>query len=194
MRLILASASPRRSALLREAGFAFETAPADVDESFAAARPGAPPAEIAVGLALRKALARARLEAAPGLVLGADTIVVAPTRELLAKPRDERDARRMVELLSGCEHIVVTGVALVAAGGGACHTRAVESTVRFRALAPDDVARYLATGLWRGKAGAYGVQDGPPGLVAEVRGSVSNVVGLPLEETLAMLREAGSCA
>jgi septum formation protein len=185
MRLMLASASPRRRDLLREAGVQFEVAPSGVEEDLSAARPGAAPAEVATGLALRKALARARLEAAPGLALGADTIV-AVDGEMLGTPGDEREAGRMIHALAGREHEVATGVAVVDVASGACRTRAVTSAVRFRALRPEDVARYVATGLWRGKAGAYGVQDGA-GLVEEVRGSVTNVIGLPVEETLALI-------
>jgi septum formation protein len=195
MRVLLASASPRRRDLLRGAGVAFEAAPVDVDEDLDAARPGAPPAEVAVGLALRKALARARLEGGgPALVLAADTIVVAPGGALFGKARDEAEAGRMLAALSGRAHDVVTGVAVLRADTGACSATSVASEVRFRTLGPEVLARYLASGLWRGKAGAYGVQDGPPGgragLVEEVRGSVTNVIGLPVEETLALLAEA----
>jgi septum formation protein len=191
MRILLASASPRRRDLLRDAGLAFEVAPVEVDEDLRAAPAAA--AEVAVGLALRKALARARLEAGPALVLGADTIVVAPSGELLGKPCDARDAGRMIAALAGCSHEVVTGVAVVRADTGACRARAVRSEVHFRPLGAADVEAYLGSGLWQGKAGGYGVQDEAPGgraLVAAVRGSVSNVIGLPVEETLALLEEA----
>lgn len=199
MILVLASSSPRRCALLKKAGIAFEVAPVEIDEDLARTRPGASAAEAACELALRKALARARLvPPRPGgaVVLGADTIVLAPSGQALGKPGDADDARRMASGLAGCEHRVVTGVALTTVPEGRSLARAVESAVRFRPLAAPAIEAYVASGLWRGKAGGYGLQDDPPGgraLVAEVRGSETNVIGLPVEETLAMLDEvAGS--
>jgi septum formation protein len=188
MRIVLASASPRRQQLLRERGVVFDAAPVDIDEDLqGAGSPGAAPADFAMALALRKALARAALEPGPARVLGADTIVVAPGGELLAKPRDERDAARMMRLLSGRVHEVVTGIAWVAAESGRARARAVSSRVRFRALGDESIRRYVESGLWRGKAGGYGVQDGA--LVESLEGSRSNVVGLPVEETMALFEE-----
>lgn len=171
-------------------GIAFEARPAEVDEDLGAGRPGASSEETARALALRKALAcAARLER-PGLVLGADTIVVAPGGALLEKARDAAHARAMLLRLSGRTHVVVTGIALVEAATGRARAGAAVSEVRFHDLEgdPGRLERYLASGLWRGKAGAYGVQDeGSP--AASVAGSRSNVVGLPKEALEAMLAE-----
>jgi septum formation protein len=184
--LTLASASPRRRALLEEAGIAHVVAPVEVDEdaALACARGGA--AAVALALALRKALARAAVEPGWALVLGADTVVVAPEGDLLGKAADEAEARALLARLSGRTHAVVTGVALVEAASGRAAARAVESAVRFRDLTSADLDAYVASGLWRGKAGAYGVQD-PGTPVASVEGSTSNVVGLPIEALAEML-------
>ncbi len=189
--VVLASASPRRAELLREAGIEFEVAPAGLDEEV---EPGRDPVEAARALALAKAAAAARRLRA-GLVLGADTIVIDPgDGRPLMKPRDERDARRMlVDRLASRRHEVVTGVALVDAASGAAVVGSDLSEVLFRDAAACE--RYLATGLWRGKAGGYGVQDEPTP-VASVRGSRSNVVGLPLEllRTLLLAVAVGAAA
>jgi septum formation protein len=196
MRLVLASGSPRRKDILAGAGIACEIAPVDIDEDPHRARPGAPPAEVAIGLAQRKALARASLEAAPGLVLGADTVVVAPGGALLGKPADAGEARQMALALSGREHEVVTGIALHDVASGRTRARAVSSRVRFFSLTNEVIEAYLARGLWRGKAGGYGAQDPAPGgratLVERIEGSETNVIGLPLEETRALLEEAAA--
>jgi len=186
---VLASASPRRQALLRAAGLDFRVAPADVDET---PPPGLAPGEVARRLALAKALAGAEREAGDGLVLGADTIVVAPDGRLLGKARDEAEARAMLlDTLASRWHRVVTGVALIAARSGWAASAAVESEVRMHGA--DRLEPYVASGLWRGKAGAYGVQD-EPSPVAALRGSRSNVVGLPVEAVVALLAEAAAAA
>ena len=185
MRLVLASASPRRRALLCEARIECEVAPPEVEEDLSCAEAGATATELAVALALRKALDRARCEPGEARVLGADTLVVPECGAPFGKPRDLDEARRMLYALAGREHRVVTGIALVETSTGAARTRVVESFVRLRAPGPE-LESYLRTGLPLGKAGAYGVQD-PGSPVLEVRGSLTNVIGLPMEEVLELL-------
>lgn len=184
MRLILASASPRRIALLRGAGYEFDIVPAEVDES---ARPGEAAADYVRRVSLLKARAVAA-SAGEAVVLAADTTVVAGG-EMLGKPADGRDARRMLERLSGRTHDVLTGVAVVCGTDAAL---AVASTaVTFRELSASEADWYVATGEPADKAGAYAVQGLGSRFVARVKGSYSNVVGLPLEVVHRMLEAAG---
>ena len=176
-RFILASGSPRRRQLLEAAGYRFEVSPAD--DAIEAAVPLTPRlCDYPIALAQAKARAvRARYP--EGVVLAADTIAVCDD-EVLGKPKDEHDARRMLRLLSGREHEVLTGVVLID-----CRSRKelphLEVTrLRMDLLTEEDLASYLATNLWRGKAGAFGYQDGWDWLHV-VEGSESNVVGLPIE-------------
>ncbi len=190
-RLILASASPRRSEMLRNLGVAFDARPVDVDET---PEDGEDPERYVLRLAAAKARAAARAEPAGGartneVVLAADTIVVADGR-LLGKPRDERDARGMLELLSARQHEVLTGVAVAAAGRQL--QRAAERTwVRFARMSPEEIAWYVATGEPLDKAGAYAVQGLGALFVEAVSGNYSNVVGLPLPLAYRLLRAAG---
>ena len=185
-RLVLASASPRRRDILATLGLAFEAIAADVDET---PRAQEPPAVLARRLAATKARAVAARE--PGaFVLGADTVVVIDG-EVLNKPADDADARAMVGRLGGRWHEVVTGVAL-ARGETQLEALDVRTRVRFRALSPDTVARYVATGEGRDKAGAYAVQGIGAGLVERIDGSYANVVGLPACETLQLLSRHGA--
>lgn len=181
-RLVLASRSPRRRELLLQLGLAPEVRPADTDESVL---PGEPPRDYVLRVARDKA------RAVPGeVVLAADTAVVL-AGEVLGKPRDEADARRMLRALSGTRHEVITGVC-VRLGTGALELDAVVSTeVLFTRLSDRAVDWYVATGEPLDKAGAYAIQGTGGAFVAEVRGSVSNVVGLPLVETAALLARAG---
>jgi septum formation protein len=185
-RLILASGSPRRVALLGELGVPFETAVSNAPETV---DPRLGAEAQAVVLAERKARAVAS-QHETGFVLGADTIVVLDD-ELLGKPVDEADASRMLRLLSGQEHRVVTGIAVVDAGTGSVRTSSVSSNVRFRTLRDEEIARYVATGEPRGKAGAYAIQGLGSGLVSALKGCFTNVVGLPLCETAELLTAAG---
>jgi septum formation protein len=182
--LVLASASPRRAALLAADGIAFRVVVPEVDET---PPPGVGPAEVARRLALAKALAVAARESAAALVLAADTIVVAPSGDLLGKARDDAEAEAMHACLAGRPHEVVTGVALHDAPLGRTRLAAVRSVVIMKDARA--LAAYRATGLWRGKAGAYGIQD-RPSPVAAVEGSETNVVGLPMEAVRALLLEA----
>ncbi len=187
MELILASASPRRAALLDRAGIAYR-----VVESGPGAEsvlPGTAPAETAVRLALKKAQqAAALLE--KGVVLGADTIVV-HRDEILGKPRDRGEARRMLRRLSGGEHRVITGVALVDACTGSCQCGFAETRVWMRVLEPEMIEAYVATGEPMDKAGAYGIQGKAAIFVEKIEGSHCNVVGLPLYQLSLLLSRMG---
>jgi len=184
--LVLASASPRRRDLLGQIGIvpsAIEAA--EIEETpLKDERPRA--------LALRLAEDKARAVAAghPDVfVLGADT-VVACGRRILPKPADEAEARACLRLLSGRRHAVYGGVALVCPDG-TLRARVVETTVSFKRLQEDEIAGYLASGEWQGKAGGYAIQGRAARFVKAVSGSYPNVVGLPLFEVVNLLRGAG---
>lgn len=180
--LILASASPRRRELLDQIGVCYRVQVADVDETLL---PGEAPAAYVTRLALAKARAVAALPAAGGLpVLGADTTVVIDG-DVLAKPVDAADAARMLTMLAGREHQVLTAVALVA--DTRAETRLSVTTVRFRPLAAATIDRYVATGEPMDKAGGYGIQGLGGALVASLTGSYTGVVGLPIAETVDLL-------
>ncbi|MCU0722104.1 MAG: Maf family nucleotide pyrophosphatase [Planctomycetes bacterium] len=186
MNVVLASGSPRRAKLLSEAGVRFETVVPDVSED---PSPGATAAQAAAEAARRKAefVAASRPES---LVLAADTLVVVEGRAL-GKPASLDVARAMLRALSGRAHAVVTAVCLDWRVRGLLKRFAVETEVRFRPLSAEDVEAYLSAVHVLDKAGAYAIQERPELLGAEVRGSLSNVIGLPVEETLAALRQAG---
>jgi septum formation protein len=186
LRLVLASGSPRRQQLLREARYTFETVPADIDETDHA--PGLLPGDLAESLAIRKAQAVAARRPRD-VVLAADT-VVAIGDLTLGKPNDAADARRMLELLGGTTHVVVTGIAVVHAAAKRLQSGRVFSTVQMRRLSPGEIDRYIAGGDWEGKAGGYGIQDSDP-FVTRMAGCASNIVGLPMNETREMLSAAG---
>lgn len=185
-RLILASASPRRQHLLEEAGYAFEIHPANIDES--AAPSSLSPSELARYLAVRKAQVIAQ-EYPDCVILAADT-VVAFGEMVLGKPRDMAHAREMISLLSGTTHLVITGVAVHHLETGHAADIRVISAVRMRMLSIRQIDQYLNTGDWAGKAGGYGIQDADP-FVTRLSGSQSNIVGLPMANTRAMLTAAG---
>jgi septum formation protein len=186
MRLVLASASPRRLDLLARIGVTPDKVlPADVDESV-------PRGELPRVHALR--LARAKAEAVAGqepdaLVLAADT-VVAVGRRVLPKVEDKATLRTCMALLSGRRHRVMTGVAL-AAPGQPIRTRLVETMIAMKRLSAEEVDFYAAHGEWRGKAGGYALQGYGEVYVRHIAGSYSNVVGLPLAETRLLLKAAG---
>ena len=175
--VVLASASPRRLDLLRQIGIEPFVEPADVDETL---DDGVDVAAAVAGLAAAKARAvAARHQGEPVLVLGADTLVVLDGQPL-GKPSDEPEARDMLRRLSGREHQVMTGVAIIDAATGN-DVGGVETTiVRFRDLESDEIDAYVATGEPLDKAGAYGIQGGAAAFVAGLTGDHSNVVGLPL--------------
>ena len=179
---VLASASPRRLELLRHIGLApGKVDPADIDETPLAG-------ETARLLAMRLARAKAAVTAArhpQTFVLAADT-VVALGRRLLGKPENETDAARMLGLLSGRAHRVLTAVAVIAPGGRA-GARLSETRVQIKRLNQREIAAYVASGEWEGKSGGYGVQGRAGAFVTALNGSYTGVVGLPLYETRALL-------
>ena len=184
--LILASGSPRRRALLAELGLPFRVVISDVPED---TDPDLPPEIQAIVLAERKAHAVAsKLES--GIVIGADTIVSLDS-EMLGKPANDADAIRMLRRLSGREHDVVTGIAVIDAATGSSFLSAVNSVVRMRTLSDGEIRRYVATEEPRDKAGAYAIQGHAAEFVSKLDGCFTNVVGLPLCETAQMLRDAG---
>ena len=188
MRLVLASSSPRRVEVLRNAGFEFEIIPARVDES---PRPGESPVALAERLAREKAEdVAARL--APdkdAVVLGADTVVVGDDGSLLGKPGSPADAAAMLEKLSGRTHEVITGIALVAAGGGRTRLAHERTRVFFRDVSRPEIDAYVASGEPLDKAGAYAIQGRAGRFVTRIEGCYFNVMGLPLSLVDRMLRE-----
>ena len=184
MRLILASASPRRLDLLARIGVVPDVVlPAEIDET--PAKNELPP-HYACRMAAEKAAAVAE---AGALTLAADT-VVAVGRRILPKVESEAEARTTLQLLSGRRHRVHSAVTLVDDGGRARHKLST-SIVTFKRLSEQELSDYVASGEWRGKAGAYAIQGRAEALVRWVAGSHSGVVGLPLHETRALLRAAG---
>ena len=186
MRLILASASPRRLDLLARIGVTPDAVePADIDESV-------PRSELPRVHAERLAAEKAAAVAArfpDDLVLAADT-VVAVGRRILPKVEDEATLRQCMALLSGRRHRVLTGVALALPGGGA-RSRVVETMIAIKRLSAEEIDYYAAHGEWRGKAGGYALQGYGEVYVRHMAGSYSNVVGLPLAETRHLLKSAG---
>ena len=186
MRLILASASPRRLDLLARIGvIPGAVEPADIDESV---RPAELPRDHAARLAREKAVAVAA-RYPDDLILAADT-VVAVGRRILPKVEDEATLRKCMALLSGRRHRVMTGVAL-ALPGGAIRTRLVETMIAIKRLSAQEIDHYASHGEWRGKAGGYALQGYGEVYVRHIAGSYSNVVGLPLAETRHLLKSAG---
>jgi septum formation protein len=181
-RLILASASPRRASLLREAGYEFIVEPANINEDEVA--PGLLPSKVALHLAVEKAHS-VSTQHPDDVVLGADTVVAFGDMRL-GKPESPDAAREMLKLLSGTTHLVITGVAVVhRAAGYDVHAREM-SAVKMRMLTSKQIDDYVATGEWRGKAGGYGIQDNDP-FVTRLTGSHSNIVGLPMRLTKDLL-------
>ena len=188
-KLVLASGSPRRLALVNQAGIEPDALrPADIDET---PRRGELPRACATRLARNKAeaaLATIRLddELKGSFILAADT-VVAVGRRILPKAEDEATARACLELLSGRRHRVYSGVALATPGEPRVAMRRVVSQVRFKRLGIAEIDDYLSSGEWRGKAGGYAIQGRAAALIPWISGSYSNVVGLPLPETAQLL-------
>jgi septum formation protein len=183
--LILASSSPRRQELLRQAGILFQVHAAHINEDQIA---GEDPLEYALRLAREKAQAVAA-HYPQSYVLGADTIVVV-AGEVLGKPKDHADAARMLRLLSGRGHEVTTAVSLVAPGTR-METRACTTKVYFRELTEDEIQQYVASGEPMDKAGAYAIQGGASRWTDRIEGEWSNVVGLPLSLVTDLLRTNG---
>jgi len=189
MRLVLASQSPRRAEILRNAGISFEVQAAHVNETRRRR-------ESAHGYVLRLARAKAHAVAAHAkrknrhvIIIGADTAVLAQGR-ILGKPADVKEARRMLRLLSGKTHQVLTGVSLISLPGGEKHQ--VETTrVKFAKMSGAEIDDYIATGEPFDKAGGYGIQGIGGRFITAIEGCYFNVMGLPLSRVWSMLREAG---
>jgi len=191
--LVLASASPRRRDLLIQAGFSFEILAASVNED-------AHPDERPIGYVLRLAREKAEAVAAsaefqhlarsspgPPIILGADTTVVAPNGEILGKPEGDADAARMLRLLAGATHQVITGVALLVPQADIAEVAAEVTHVTMLTPSGEDLARYVATGEPLGKAGAYAIQGQAARWIPRVQGCYFNVVGLPLALVTTMI-------
>ena len=197
-RLILASASPRRRELLARAGLEFEVEPSEISEELSYPIEPEPAAE---ELARRKALAVAAAHRGEkAWVIGSDTVVALGTGAdlaLLGKPSGEEEARFMLERLSSSRHRVVTGVAVVDCSrpgeGDACRSAWERTWVVMRRILPEEVEAYVGSGEWRGKAGGYAIQENADAFVTALEeGGFDNVVGLPVELTLELLRRAGA--
>ena len=190
--LILASASPRRQELLRSAGIEFRVQPTDIPE---VPQPGESPERCAERLACEKAQVVARQN--PGhFVLGADTIVVVDG-QMLGKPRDAADAARMLRLLSGRQHQVITGVSLMGPSGPSSSssfvdTRSETTLVHMTGLNAAEIDNYIASGEPMDKAGAYAIQGMASRWITRIEGDYPNVVGLPVALVYRMLREHGA--
>jgi septum formation protein len=186
MRLVLASASPRRLDLLKRIGVEPDAViPAAIDET---PLKGEPPPHYAARMAAQKAQAVQGLE--PGAVILAADTVVAAGRRILPKTEQEAEARGALGLLSGRRHRVLSAVTVIDPAGMARH-RLSTTIVAFKRFSEDELAAYMASGEWRGKAGGYAIQGRAEALVRMISGSHSGVVGLPLYETRALLRAAG---
>jgi septum formation protein len=183
-KVVLASASPRRRDLLNLIGIDHEVRPANIDETM---RPREVPRRHAERLAREKASVIAKRD--PDVItIGADTVVVI-NRKVLGKPADEADAARMLKMLSGREHTVITAVAV--ARGRKLRSAIEEVRVKFRRLRDDEIAAYIATGEPMDKAGAYGIQGFGATIVERVEGDYFAVMGLPLVRLVGLLRDVG---
>lgn len=189
-RLVLASASPRRSKILSDAGLFFDVQPSTIEET---TRAGEPPARLADRLAREKALDVAqRLGSPPAIpVLGADTIVVAG-EDVLGKPRDEAHAIELLSRLMGTKHRVMTGIALAWSDGREVLSQVVTSEVEMRSASYQELVDYVAVGESLDKAGGYALQGAGRRFVVDIVGSATNVIGLPLDETLALFERGGA--
>ena len=184
--LVLASGSPRRQQLLAAAGLRFTVAPADVDET---PPPGVAPVDLARTLAQRKAV-RVAAGYPEAVVLGADTVVDLDGL-LLGKPADAAEAIAMLRRLQGRSHAVHTGIALAWNSGAEVRSQVVSATVTMRAISRGAIIVYVATGEPLDKAGAYALQGLAGAWISSVEGSRTAVVGLPMDETLALLARVG---
>lgn len=185
-RITLASSSPRRKALLTEAGLSFDTCPADIDEDI---RKGESPIEHTLRLAEEKAKAAAK-KVKSGWIIGADTIVFIDN-SILGKPSDAKEAHEMLNLLSSRYHKVVTAFCILNAATGKTTKRVVESMVKIKKLTGKEIEDYIKTGEPMDKAGAYAAQGVGNFMIEKIEGSYTNVVGLPMEELEQALEEVG---
>ena len=183
LKLHLASSSPRRVAILQQMGLEFTSGGVDVDES-----PLSGEAAEAMVLRLAEKKARAAACATDTVVIGADTAVVLDG-EMFGKPADRDDALRMLAMLSGRSHEVMTGISILV--GNSARSEVSVTTVTFREIGPDEALKYWQSGEPRDKAGAYAIQGGAGKFVKSVSGSYSSVVGLPVLQVARLLRHAG---
>ena len=184
--LVLASASPQRQSLLRDAGFQFTVEPADIDEDDYESK------TMPIDLARNLAEAKARLISTrfpDKVILGADT-VVALGDHIIGKPLDAAHAREILRLISGATVIVITGVAVACAARSVMKVSRILSAARIRWLSDSELEKYMLSGAWRNKAGAFGLQDENT-IVRDVRGCRTNVIGLPMTTTASLLAETG---
>lgn len=187
MKLILASASPRRAQILRDAGISFLVLSSAVDET---PYPNETPGQLVQRLADAKAELVAARAVGPALLIAADTTVVLDG-QILGKPRSTDDARRMLELFSGRTHSVVTGVTVIRLPEMERRQFVETTQVSFATLAPDEISRYLSTDEPYDKAGAYAIQGYAGRYIPRIEGCYFNVVGLPLARLVNALRELG---
>jgi nucleoside triphosphate pyrophosphatase len=187
MKLILASTSPRRADVLRDAGLSFSVISSAVDET---PIPGEAPSELVQRLAKAKAELVAARTIGPAIVIAADTVVVLEG-QILGKPRSTDDARHMLEKLSGRTHAVVTGVSLIRLPDVEQCTFVETTLVHLSRLSPHEITRYLATDEPHDKAGAYAIQGRAGRYIPRIEGCYYNVVGLPLARLVCELHELG---
>ena len=181
MAIILASKSPRRQELLKLLGVEFTIHTADIDETM---DPALPPEDEVARVGAEKAKAIAAVSGAEDIIIAADTIVVIDG-QILGKPKDEADAARMLRLLSGRRHEVMTGLTVLK--GAQLQSCVVRTGIEFRTLSEREIAAYVATGEPMDKAGAYGIQGGAARFVDRIEGSPTNVIGLPMALACEML-------
>ncbi len=181
--IVLASASPRRSELMELAGIPFSVMPAHINEEVL---PGEQPAEHVMRLSREKAQSVAA-RTGGRLFIGADTVVVLDDR-IMGKPADEREAHEMLSALSGRTHEVITGFTLFDRESGVCLSRSVRTEVSFRVLGEQEIRSYIASGCPMDKAGAYAIQGRAVHFVRSIRGSYTNVIGLPMAELYELLQ------
>jgi len=187
IKIVLASSSPRRKELLASVGVEFQALSPSADES---RLNDEPPGDFALRVATAKALSVVSGLGADTIVIGADTIVVVDG-EVLGKPVDEKEASSMLHRISGREHRVLTAFSLVRPEAQILYSEIVKTRVRVKSLAAWEIEGYIKTGEHMDKAGAYGIQGIGAFMIKEIRGSYTNVVGLPLVELLQALREQG---
>ena len=188
-RIILASSSPRRRQLLRDGGFDFQAITPPFHEPAGGLLSKLPPSQQAESLAYFKA--RAVADQFPeAVVLGADTVVAAADGQVLGKPDGPQQARKMIEHLSGTRHAVITGVALLGPKPRR-HIASATSYVTMRKMTAAQIQDYIDSGKWQGKAGAYGIQEPADEFIDSVEGSLTNVMGLPMELVRQMIAMAG---
>lgn len=188
MKLILASASPRRAEVLRDAGFEFSVQPANIDESLVAGEDAEAYVQ-RIAEAKAQAVAQFNLrEGTPAIVIAADTVVLAG-RQILPKPKDAEDARRMLRLLSAIKHDVLTGLFVIRAYDGISFAHLERTRVEFNRLSETDIDAYIQTKEPFDKAGAYGIQGIGGRFVRRIEGCYFNVMGLPLSRLWEILRQ-----